>query len=74
MSTKINKSTDVNSIRSTSKALLFAVDINCDNPFGIISHPFANHIFAVGENHEIFNLMNEYDCKKWRNSVSKKID
>ena len=53
------KITDLKGIRSVSKTLLFAVDINCDNPFGMISHPFTNHIFSVGENHEMLNLANE---------------
>lgn len=68
------KITNIDGIRNASKALLFAVEINCDNPFGIISHPFANHIFSIGENHEMLNLTNEEDCKKWKNHLSKKID
>ena len=74
MSTKINKSTDINGIHSVSKTLLFAVEIVCDNPFGIINHPFSNHIFSIGENHEMLNLTNEEDCKKWKNNLSNKID
>jgi hypothetical protein len=71
---KTDNPTDIDGVRSASKALLFAVEINCDNPFGIVSHPFTNNIFAMDDEHKIVNLTDADTCLQWKKNVAEAID
>ena len=66
--------TDIKGIKSASKALLYAVSIRCDNPFGIISHPFTNNVMVMDENHQIVKISDPNICTEWKNMIAKRIE
>ena len=69
----VNK-TDIKQIRSVSKSLLYAVDIECDNPFGIVQHPFTNTLFTMSQDGKLINLQENDNESTWKKELSEKID
>ena len=68
------KQTNLKEIQSASKALLYAVSVRCDNPFGIISHPFTNNVMVVDDNHQVINITDCDVCMNWKNMMAARID
>lgn len=72
--TKKQRETNLDGLRDISITLLHAVPIKCNNPFGIIQHPFTNHMIAVDTNGNLLDLRIKSNEDTWKDMMSKKIE
>ena len=61
----MRNNTFIQNVKEISKGLLHTVPIQCDNPWGIIQHPFVQHTMAMDRKGNFFNLLIEEDKNKW---------
>lgn len=70
----MKKETSIESIRRETKILLHSVPVKCDNPFGIIQHPFTQSNIAFLQNREMVDIFTKDGYEKWIKDIEKLID
>lgn len=59
------RKTSLAAVRDTSKMLLHAVPLECNNPFGIVQHPFTNTMFSMSADRKLLDLSHTEDRDIW---------
>lgn len=59
------RKTSLAAVRDTSKMLLHAVPLECNNPFGIVQHPFTNTMFSMSTDKKLLDLSQTEDRDIW---------
>ena len=63
------RKTSLAAVRDTSKMLLHAVPLECNNPFGIVQHPYTNTLFTMSRDGKLLDLTKEEDKDIWAKGI-----
>lgn len=61
-------------VRAMAKSFLNSVEVECNNEYGVVSHPFTISQYAMGDDGEKLDLTKKQDYEKWSKYMERCID